>query len=228
MFWGGECSPELVLTPIGRKAPTNRAAKGPGLPNGAIFDVRIASGIPRSSRCGWALLCVKGMGPLKSKLRNKDFLKSFFETWESFYLSMDGQALHLFLAKNSATAFHTIPLRSLRRIHVEPALLDPHHLHTRHGHSSASANSKPHTDNAKLSAIEDRYLVVLSTSANDTIQLKSSLPSPSPVLLCPHHPSLSSSRQVPGPPHERELGPHHRPRSQSASLNRARALAVSL
>jgi hypothetical protein len=95
---------------------------------------------------------------LKRKLRGKDFLKSFFETWESFYLSMDGQVLHLFVAKHSLSAFHTIPLRTLKRIHVEPAL---EHLH----HSSAS-------DHSKLSVLEDRYLVVLSTSSKDTIQLK--------------------------------------------------------
>lgn len=159
MFWGGECTPDVLLTPpTSRKNPNNRAANV--ALSRAIFDVRITSGIARCSRCGWTLMCVQGSGPLKWKLRSKSLLKSFFESWESFYLSMDGQMLHFFISKNSSSAFFTITLKSLTRIHVEPAL---DNIHARH---------PPLVNKTKLPAFEDSYLVILSTSSKDVIQLR--------------------------------------------------------
>ena len=159
MFWGGECTSDVLLTPLtSRKNLNNRVANG--ALSRVIFDVRITSGMARCSRCGWALMCVQGSGPLKRKLRSQSLLKSFFETWESFYLSMDGQMLHFFVSKSSSSAFHTLPLRSLTRIHVELAL-DPSH-----------ARHPPPVDKTKLPAFEDCYLVILSTSSKDVIQLR--------------------------------------------------------
>jgi hypothetical protein len=138
----------------------------------ASTERKIASGIPGSSRCGWALLCAQGRGPLKQKLKGKAFLKSLFQTsWERFYLSLDGQTLRLFLAKNSLAAFYAMPLTAVANIRVELAL-------------SSFQTHRPKVDNPKLLVMEDPYLVALETE-EETIQLMSlSSPLRSSALLC--------------------------------------------
>jgi hypothetical protein len=97
-------------------------------------------------------------------MRTKDFLKSLFDNWESFYLSMDGELLFIFIARNSPEPFHAIPLAQLRRIHVEP-MVDHH----QHSHSHSSHHNQPFT------ATDDRFFVVLLTTSNDIIHLRLTL-----------------------------------------------------
>jgi hypothetical protein len=114
------------------------------------------------------MVSIKGSGPLRRKMRAKEFLKSFFDSWESFYLSLDGELLSLFIAKNSPEPFFTISLTQLKRIHVEPVVDHHQHSHSHSHHHQPSA------------VIEDRYLVVLLTSSNDLLHLRSA----SPVSSC--------------------------------------------
>jgi hypothetical protein len=225
MFWGGEFSSGVTLSRLDRSrrvTNVNSNSNSNESLNRAIFEAKIASGIPGSSRCGWALLCAQGRGPLKQKLKGKAFLKSLFQTsWERFYLSLDGQTLRLFLAKNSLAAFYAMPLTAVANIRVELAL-------------SSFQTHRPKVDNPKLLVMEDPYLVALETE-EETIQLMSlSSPLRSSALLCsvcsslshsslslfPLSVSVSVSAQVSRSSHERDLGEGHHHRSEPSSFFR--------
>lgn len=72
-------------------------------------------------RCQWARVIVRGKGPLKRTINNRDFMNSFnlFDHWNRFYLSLDQFGLHLFENKFCSSAFFTIPISDFRTIRVE-------------------------------------------------------------------------------------------------------------
>lgn len=165
---------DVPLTPFGRtRMSLNSTHNG-------VFSVEISSGRPRCSkytlppslpsllppslanshdRCGWAMVCVKGSGPLMRKTRAKRFFKAYFDSWESLYLSLDGEWLYLFSARNSPEPSYSISISQLKRIHVEIA-------------PDNSQHTRSNSENSKSITLEDRFLVILSTISNDLIQLR--------------------------------------------------------
>jgi hypothetical protein len=107
------------------------------------------------------MVCIKGRGPLKRRMRSKDFLRSFFDTWDHIYLSMDGFSLYLFLSRNASEPIAIIPLVSLKKLHIE-----------RTTDQFPTGTRVIEEGGKKEKMMEDRYYVILSTSNNDIIQIK--------------------------------------------------------
>lgn len=100
----------------------------------------------------------KGTGPIRRKMRTRGFIKSFLNIWESFYLSLDGTDFHIYQKRTDCEPIISIELTSLRGVHIELF-----------GNSSTSGSDgkKKYTN-----SLEDRYIIVLSTSGWDVIRLQ--------------------------------------------------------
>jgi hypothetical protein len=107
---------------------SNNNSGKPGTGNGESptsqepkIDFRVIAGAPLRSKCQWARVIVRGKGPLKRALNNRDYMNSFniFDNWNRFYLSLDEFGLHLFENKFLSTPFYMIPADEFRHIRVE-------------------------------------------------------------------------------------------------------------
>lgn len=112
------------------------------------------------------MVCIKGNGPLKRKMRTKEFIKSFFESWENLYLSLDGETLYFYISRNSLEPLYSIPLNQIKRVHVDLAS-DQSNIHNKN--AVRQENKK---DSSKANIFEDRFNVVLTTSSKDIILLR--------------------------------------------------------
>jgi len=134
MYWGGEYQLEMrTVAPQRRAAHSNRMSADEiakisrrnsnpmEFSHEPKIDFRVIAGAPLRSRCQWARVIVRGKGPLKRTINNRDFMNSFnlFDHWNRFYLSLDQFGLHLFENKFCSTAFFTIPAADFRTIRVE-------------------------------------------------------------------------------------------------------------
>lgn len=95
-------------------------------------------------------------------MRTRGFIKSFLNIWETFYLSLDGTAFHIYESRTDFEPIITIELTSLRGIHIEL-----------YGNSGSSGSSTTADGKKKYTnSLEDRYMIVLSTSGWDIIRLQ--------------------------------------------------------
>jgi hypothetical protein len=106
------------------------------------------------------MVCIKGSGQLKRRMRSKAFLKSFYDTWDRIYLSMDGLSLYLYLSRNASEPIACIPLAHIKTLHIEMFL--EHFWNT----SRFSDGSK------KEKLVDDRFYVIITTLNNDISQIK--------------------------------------------------------
>jgi hypothetical protein len=211
MYWGGEYQVEMRTV-----APQRRAAHANGnrLTDGdqtkivrgnsyqadhfvdPVIDFRVIAGAPLRSKCQWARVIVRGKGPLKRTLNNRDFMNSFniFDTWNRFYLSLDEFGLHLFENKFMSTAFFTIPVSDFRSIRIElgfpirEALIDVQkgiNMISRAvglNRDTATAPVSPtksrqrtnggNQDSGDKAILEDIHNVILTTSNGDEVYMR--------------------------------------------------------
>jgi hypothetical protein len=62
---------------------------------------------------------VFGTGPLKSKMRTKGFVKSFFTNWDKLYLSLDGENLGFFKKKTALEPYLVLPVNDIKAVRSE-------------------------------------------------------------------------------------------------------------
>lgn len=101
------------------------------------------------------MLCIKGTGPLKRRMRAKGFIKSFFENWDNMYASLDGEYLYFYETRNSPEAMLAIPLSAVKSIHIE--LMEV-----------------PAVEVIKKGAkgMEDKFVMVITTQSRDFVMIK--------------------------------------------------------
>lgn len=99
------------------------------------------------------MVSVSGNGPLKRRMRTKGFLKSFFETWDHLYISLDGEIFFIYASRNAHEPLLYLPLTELRNLRVE------------------LADNKESTKNS-TTGYEDKYIVILTAATRDTIKLR--------------------------------------------------------
>jgi hypothetical protein len=165
MFWGGELTRKVdvlqgkragVLGHTMSVVRANRAQNSRviGIEQ-PVLEVGITAGAPSRSRCGWCMLCVKGNGPLKRRMRTRGFIKSFFDNWDHLYASLDGESLFFFEARNAAEAMMIIPLSAVRSIHIDLMEVPAVELQAKKG-----------------KAMEDKFVMVITTHNRDIVMLK--------------------------------------------------------
>lgn len=159
MFWGGEQSKPVssikkqdlkagrATSVIQMQASTERP----------MLDFNIHAGPPGRSRCGWGYASFRGTGPIKRRIRTRGFVKSLFESWEHLYLSLDGEAISFFTSRNAHEPLVYLPLKQAKSVHLELA-------------------QKGRADK-KNAAIEDKFVIVISTTHWDVLHIKFALPS---------------------------------------------------
>lgn len=99
------------------------------------------------------MVSVSGNGPLKRRMRTKGFLKSFFETWDHLYISLDGDSFFIYATRNTPEPLLYLPLSDLKNLRVE------------------LADTKDITKNS-ATGYEDKYIVILTAATRDTIKLR--------------------------------------------------------
>jgi hypothetical protein len=211
MYWGGEYQIEMkTIAPQRRAAHANGNRLTDGDPSKIIrgnsyqsdyfvdpvIDFRVIAGAPLRSKCQWARVIVRGKGPLKRTLNNRDFMNSFniFDTWNRFYLSLDEFGLHLFENKFMSTAFFTIPVSDFRSIRIElgfpirEAILDVQKGINMIGRAvglnrdTATAPVSPTKSRQRMNGgnqesgdkaiLEDIHNVILTTSTGDEVYMR--------------------------------------------------------
>jgi hypothetical protein len=100
----------------------------------------------------------RGTGPIRRKMRTRGFIKSFLDIWETFYLSLDGSALHLYDNRTDPEPILSLELNQIKALQIE---LFSHHSAT------FESNGKK-----KFSSIEDRYMMVLRTHGWDVVRIQ--------------------------------------------------------
>eukprot|EP00603_Paraphysomonas_imperforata_P004325 CAMPEP_0114419234 /NCGR_PEP_ID=MMETSP0103-20121206/3919_1 /TAXON_ID=37642 ORGANISM="Paraphysomonas imperforata, Strain PA2" /NCGR_SAMPLE_ID=MMETSP0103 /ASSEMBLY_ACC=CAM_ASM_000201 /LENGTH=1684 /DNA_ID=CAMNT_0001587641 /DNA_START=99 /DNA_END=5150 /DNA_ORIENTATION=- len=164
LFWGGEYKREVTVTKIRRavqlggntikQTERNRLVKHEETP---ILDVRVVSGAALRSKCGWALVSIRGTGPVKRRLRAKGGFTKIFDGWDRGYLSMDGANLFCYTSKNAPNPWVVIPLSDIKSIHIELNAL------SKIGDSGNKKKSAP---------TEDKFDVVVTSSTRDIFHFK--------------------------------------------------------
>jgi hypothetical protein len=102
------------------------------------------------------MVSVSGNGPLKRRMRTKGFLKSFFECWDHLYISLDGEYISMFPARNAPEPLLFLSLDDIKSLRLE--LADTH----REVNRSTTSNT-----------IEDKFVIVLVAITRDVIKLRS-------------------------------------------------------
>lgn len=105
------------------------------------------------------MMLVKGTGPLKRKMRARGFIKSFFDNWDHLYLSLDGEALFLYEARNAVEPLLVLTLSQVKSIHIELMETTP-------------VGSDPNVMKKGAKAMEDKFIVVISTHGRDVLMMK--------------------------------------------------------
>jgi hypothetical protein len=105
---------------------------------------------------------VSGNGPLKRRMRTKGFLKSFFETWDHLFISLDGEFFLVYPSRNATEPLLFLSLSDVKNIRLE--------LADNHREVNRNANS----------VMEDKFVIVLAATTRDNIKLRS--PPPPPCL----------------------------------------------
>lgn len=169
MFWGGELTRKIEVLNQKRGAVVNagsavranrsRAPVGSTSQSSPVLEVGIKAGAPSRSRCGWCMMLVKGTGPLKRKMRARGFIKSFFDNWDHLYLSLDGEALFLYEARNAVEPLLVLTLSQVKSIHIELMETTP-------------VGSDPNVMKKGAKAMEDKFIVVISTHGRDVLMMK--------------------------------------------------------
>lgn len=100
----------------------------------------------------------RGTGPIRRKMRTRGFIKSFLDIWETFFLSLDGQSLHVYSSRTHHEPIISIEMNQVKSFQVD---LFNHH-----------ADTFDHNGKKKFTSIEDRYMLVLSTHSWDIVRLQ--------------------------------------------------------
>lgn len=163
LFWGSNDLTRHISLLHGatNENPRNRSRKFIPTSQQPLLKIGVKSLPAGVSRCGVCSINFRGTGPIRRKMRTRGFIKSFLNIWESFYLSLDGTAFYIYESRTNFEPFVTIELSTLRGIHIE--------LFNNSGPSgsnSLSDGKKKYTN-----SLEDRYMIVLSTSNWDVIRL---------------------------------------------------------
>lgn len=108
-------------------------------------------------RCGWCMVSVAGNGPLKRRMRTKGFLKSFFETWDNLYISLDGEYFSVYSSRNAPEPLLLLQISDIKNIHVDLA------PNNHHREVSKGSNNN---------VIEDKFMIVLAAITRDIIKLR--------------------------------------------------------
>lgn len=101
---------------------------------------------------------IKGNGPLKLRMRTKGFIKSFFDNWEPLFASLDGEALSFYEARNAVEPLMLLSVSHIKSIHIEL--------------SEVNVGTNPNEKQKGAKAMEDKFIVVITTGNRDVINLK--------------------------------------------------------
>jgi hypothetical protein len=107
------------------------------------------------------MVSVRGNSQLKRRMRTKGFLKSFFDSWDHLYLSMDGEHFHIYTSRSANEPILALALADIRNVHVE-LITDQY--------SSSGYDAKK--EKQPQSAMDDKFALVITTSTRDLIQLR--------------------------------------------------------
>lgn len=86
-------------------------------------------------------------------MRAKGLIKSFLDLWEEFYLSLDGESLHIYEKRTDHEEISSIRLLDIKGLTVE-----------------LSGNT--FDANKKHNSLEDRYIITLSTVGWDVVRIQ--------------------------------------------------------
>jgi hypothetical protein len=100
------------------------------------------------------MVSVSGNGPLKRRMRTKGFLKSFFETWDHLFISLDGEFFLIYSSRNATEPLLCLSLSDVKNIRLD--------LADNHREVNRTANS----------VMEDKFVIVLCATTRDNIKLR--------------------------------------------------------
>lgn len=180
MYWGGQYEKEVsliqqrraiqfnsqLISPIQKIQPRGvstlgnhnvQVATGSSGVENPLLNFRIIAGVPLRSRCQWCRMVIRGNGPLKRAINNRDLIGSFalFDRWYRFFLSLDEYGLFLFDSKHSIEPFHCIPCADLKFVTVD-----------------IGTPIKESNKETSKSIVEDIHNVIVSTHQGDELYIR--------------------------------------------------------
>jgi hypothetical protein len=102
------------------------------------------------------MVSVSGNGPLKRRMRTKGFLKSFFESWDHLYISLDGEFFSLYPARNAPEPLLVLALDDIKSLRLE-----------------LGENHREVNRNTTSNVMEDKFVIVIAATTRDVIKLRS-------------------------------------------------------